>query len=308
MRPPFGLAFFTLLLVSLMHTQALLALQFQRYHSQEEIATYLRDLAQRYPDLARFEVIGRSQQGRDIGLLTLTKSKQLDTPAIYLNATHHGNEKASTEALLAFVHHMSERQSDPNISRLLGRYRFLIQPLVNPDGHALNTRGDANGVDPNRDYAGPQKPEKDAFQLPETRVVRELLRKENIVASAAFHSGLEAILWPWCHTPESSQHDAVFRGIGELVARSMGVQRAKQSFYDYKTEGEFIDYAYMKYGIYALTLEVATEASPPPEQLTATVQRSIVGTMTFLNSIDKALERRDTTATGSGTEAQAVLW
>jgi predicted deacylase len=301
------LSLITLALITfLTHAQNLWALQFHRYHSQQEINVYLRDVAQKFPELARYEVLGRSRQGREIGLLTLTKARNPEAPAIYLNATHHGNEKASTEALLALTHHLSEKQNEPAISRLLARYRFLIHPLVNPDGHALHTRGDANGIDPNRDYAGPQKPEKEAFQLPETRLVRDLLRRENVVASATYHSGLEAILWPWCHTPQSSQHDSVFRGVGELVARSMGVQRAKQSYYDYKTDGEFIDYAYMKHGIYALTLEVSTDATPPADQLTATVERAITGSLTFLQSIDQVLEKSDRVLAGG--EAQAVLW
>ncbi len=302
---PFRLFFTTFWLILLTCSEQVFALQFQRYHTQEEINATLREWALKFPETAHFEILGQSQQGREIGLLTLSRSSGAETQAIYLNATHHGNEKAATEALLALANHLIQARNEPGIDRLLRRYKILVHPLVNPDGHANNTRGDAQGHDPNRDYAGPQKPDKDAFQLPETRLVRELMRRENVVASAAFHSGLEAILWPWCHTPESSQHDAVFKGIGELVARSMGLTKARQSFYDYKTDGEFIDYAYMKYGTYALTLEVATEASPPAEQLALTVQRSITGTMTFLNSIDKALERRDSGLSG---EAQAVLW
>jgi predicted deacylase len=267
-----------------------LALQFQRYHDQREIATFLREQAQQFPGLARFEVLGRSQQGREIALLTLSKSWSKDTPALYFNGTHHGNEKASTEAVLALIKHLIDNRDQDEVDRLLRRYRIILQPLVNPDGHALGLRTDSRGIDPNRDYPSPGKKDKPAFRLVETRLVRKLLQRETIVAAATVHSGLEAVLWPWCHTPQLSQHDPIFKSIGEAVARSMGMPRYTQSYYDYKTYGEFIDYAYMRHGIYALTLEVSTEPKPPLDELPDVTRRAIRGSMSFMLAVDRLME------------------
>lgn len=266
---------------------SLWALEFQRYHSQDEIASYLREQAQQHPDLVRFQVIGRSRQGREIAVLTISKNFASDTPAMYFNGTHHGNEKISTEAVLGLIKHLIQHRDQADTDRLLRRYKFLLHPLVNPDGHALNLRSDARGVDPNRDYPTPNQPESEAFQIVETRLVRDLLGRENVIASAAFHSGLEAVLWPWCHSPASSRDDPVFKTIGEAVARSMNVPKFTQSYFDYQTEGEFIDYAYMRFGIYALTIEVATEPTPKEEQLESLVQRSVLGSLSFANAIDQ---------------------
>jgi predicted deacylase len=255
-------------------TQSAYGLQFQRYHAQEEIAQYLRSRAQNYPDVARFVVLGQSLQGREIAYVAISKNWSPDVPAIYFNGTHHGNEKASTEAVLGLIDFLIHQRDRTDVDRLLRKYRIVLQPLVNPDGHAANLRTDSQGVDPNRDYATP---------------TRRLLSNERVVASAAFHSGLEAVLWPWCHTPSLSRHDPIFKALGQSVARIMGMPNYTQSFHDYQTDGEFIDFAYMKFGIYALTLEVSHEATPEAEQLPAIVQRAVNGSVAFLKAVDRVL-------------------
>lgn len=266
-----------------------LALQFQRYHAQTEIAQYLRSTAQEYPDVARFVVLGQSLQGREIAYVAITKNWSPDVPAIYFNGTHHGNEKASTEAVLGLIEFLVNQKDRPEVDQLLRRYRIVLQPLVNPDGHAANSRTDSQGIDPNRDYATPTRAESDAFRLVETRLVRRLLSNERVIASAAFHSGLEAVLWPWCNSPSQSQHDPVFKALGQTVAHTMGLNRYTQSFNDYQTDGEFIDFAYMKFGVYALTFEVAHEATPHAELLPAVVKRAVNGSMAFLQALDRVL-------------------
>lgn len=278
-----------LFILVLWFTPVAFGIEFNRYHEQEEIAAYMREQARANPGFVRFEVLGKSQQGREIAMVSITKSISPDAPAIYFNGTHHGNERASTEAVLALIDHLIRSSSQAQVDRILRRYRIILHPLVNPDGHALNLRTDSRGIDPNRDYASPSKSDKEAFQLVETRIVRDLLAREKVVASAAFHSGLEAILWPWCHTPTLSEHDPVFRTLAASVAKPMQVNRTSQSFYDYQTEGEFIDFAYMRHGIYALTFEVSHEAAPVASRLQATVRRTIEGSVAFIKALDEVL-------------------
>lgn len=296
----------TLTVLVLLGEQAF-ALEFNRYHTQKEIAAFLRAQANEYPDIARFEVLGKSQQGREIALITISKNWSPDTPAIYFNGTHHGNERASTEAVLAFIDKLTSNHDQPKIDHLLKRYRIILQPLVNPDGHALNLRTDSQGIDPNRDYATPTRAEGDAFQTVETRLVKQILEREKVVASAAFHSGLEAVLWPWCHTPTSSQHDPLFRALASRVATKMQLSKARQSFYDYKTDGEFIDFAYMRFGIYALTFEVAHETAPAPRKLPAVVHRASMGSLAFITAIDDLLTEQKTKASASLDNLQTAL-
>ena len=173
-------------------------ISFNEYHSLEEINQYLIETATRHKEV-EFYNLGRSEEGRPINYITLSRSTNSQTPSIYLNGTHHGNEKASTEATLAIINYLTTRKNNISIERLLRKFRFVIQPVVNPDGHHRNSRLSASGIDPNRDYPTPFSNKK-PFQLKETRLVSSLMKKYRFEASAAFHSGVEAVLWPWCST------------------------------------------------------------------------------------------------------------
>jgi len=50
---------------------ALPPIQFDRYHTQQEIASYFQAVAAALPDLAKVQVLGKSQQGRDVFCLVL---------------------------------------------------------------------------------------------------------------------------------------------------------------------------------------------------------------------------------------------
>jgi predicted deacylase len=261
-------------------------LTFDRYHSQTFISQYLRQVAKTYPEIAQFRRLGKSQEGREIALLVLSQDPHQDKPAIYLNGTHHGNEKASTEATLGMIHYLVTKRHDLTIRHLLQRYAIFIQPLVNPDGHARNSRFDARGRDPNRDYAHPERPADDAFNLVETRLVRQLLRQHRFIGSAAYHSGVEAVLWPWCYSRQPSADHQVFRSLGRIIAEAMAIPQYTQSYYDYHTEGEFIDYAYMQHGTYAMTFEVSEALNPRLSDLSRIVNRAIRGTLAFMSSLN----------------------
>src|SRR5947209_915654 len=76
-------------------TQPSIADDFSRYLRPHELEAELRRLAGAYPALATPESIGRSHQGRDLWVLTLTNQATgpaLDKPAVYLDGCHHAGE------------------------------------------------------------------------------------------------------------------------------------------------------------------------------------------------------------------------
>jgi hypothetical protein len=70
----------------------------------------------------------------------------------------------------------------------------------------------------------------------------------------------------------------------------MGLSYFAQSIDSYRSEGEFIDYAYSKYGTLALTVEVSNRRSPSPAKLADVVKRSVEGALTFIEQITKVTE------------------
>ena len=72
-----------------------------------------------------------------------------DAPRFYLSTGIHGDELAGPAALLEML-----RQPD-----FFASYETTIFPILNPDGLARGIRGNADGIDLNRDYRDPQSEE-----------------------------------------------------------------------------------------------------------------------------------------------------
>ncbi len=265
-------------------------LSFERYHSQTEINTYLREVAQKFPALAKFYILGQSQQNREISFVILSNYDPQTLPALYFNGTHHGNEKSSTESVLALIDFLIANRSKPEIATLLDNYAIYLQPMVNPDGHAANTRSDSRGKDPNRDYSFPLRSDENSFKLKEIGLVKKLLDTVKFRAATAYHSGMEGVLWPWCYSPQPTADHEVFSELSRRTATAMAIDLFSQSNFDYPTDGEFIDYAYMNHQTLALTVEVSTAGNPRPSELDGIVKRTLKGAlafMTYVNQIDQ---------------------
>jgi predicted deacylase len=276
LRPLWGLALW------LASSASGLALDFSRYHGLEEINSYLQEVAASHPDVAHLHVLGYSQRGREIDYLVLAKGDADALPAIYLNGTHHGDEKSSSETVLGLIDFLVRNRQTADVNELLESYAIYLQPVVNPDGFALNSRYDALGRDPNRDYAFPDRADDDSFKIPSVRLVKELTDKVHFRAAVAFHSGMEGVLWAWAYSGRRAADNDTFYTLAKLTAGAMGMPRYMQSYGDYPSRGEFIDYVYMTHGTLAVTVEVSNETTPPAPKLAAVVRRAVAGGMTFL--------------------------
>lgn len=94
------------------------------------------------PQIAHTEVLGHSVQNRPIELITFGSGP--DTTLII--ATMHGNEDAGTPLVYQLMDRLRSQV------KLLNGRTVLIVPLANPDGCNLRIRGNANGIDLNRNF------------------------------------------------------------------------------------------------------------------------------------------------------------
>jgi murein tripeptide amidase MpaA len=114
---------------------------FNRYFSNDEVASVLNGWAKDFPHLANVTDLGVSHEGRAIPLLTLTNGNtgaDEDKPAIWIDANIHATEVAGTTVALHIAHTLlSGHGSDARCTRLLDNSVFYIVPRLNPDGAAL---------------------------------------------------------------------------------------------------------------------------------------------------------------------------
>lgn len=110
--------------------------------------------------------------------------------------------------------------------------------------------------------AGPQ-----AASEPEIVAVQNFLNHIRPVALISGHTGIQCVLWPWCYTPEPTADNEFFVKTGTAMAKAFGdttvpvrgekcTYYAMQSYNDYPTSSELIDWAYARLGTHAYTVEV----------------------------------------------------
>jgi murein tripeptide amidase MpaA len=112
--------------------------RFDTYYRYEELTRILHAYAEECPQLVRLESIGKSYEGRDIWLLTVTNfatGSAEEKPALWVDGNIHASEVSPSSACLYLIHRLTrEYGSNEKITRCLDTRAFYICPRVNPDG------------------------------------------------------------------------------------------------------------------------------------------------------------------------------
>ncbi len=188
-------------------------------------------LARRYPDRCRVEVWGILPSGRRILALKLTEGirKERARPRVLCTATMHGDELAGYWVLLR----LAEELLTDDSTGLLNETVVYINPLANPDGAFMagnanlgaSRRGNANGVDLNRNYPDPEDgrfPDGNVHQ-PETVIFMRAAETHGFDLAINFHGGAELFNYPWdtfrTRHPDTDWWRTVSREFAELAQR-----------------------------------------------------------------------------------------
>jgi Zinc carboxypeptidase len=112
--------------------------RFDRFYTYAELEETLGAWVSEFRTLCQVESIGKSHEGREIPLVTVTN---LDTgspeekPAIIVHAQIHASEFTGTTAALALVDRLLHGHGeDERVTHALDTRTFYVVPRVNPDG------------------------------------------------------------------------------------------------------------------------------------------------------------------------------
>jgi murein tripeptide amidase MpaA len=114
---------------------------FDHYYRYDELTRILNELAQEFPQLMRVESIGKSFEGRDVWLATVTNTAtgpDKDKPALWVDGNIHAAEVSPASACIYFLNYLlTNYGKDDEVTRALDTRAFYVCPRVNPDGAEL---------------------------------------------------------------------------------------------------------------------------------------------------------------------------
>jgi murein tripeptide amidase MpaA len=115
--------------------------RFDTYYRYAELTEILKGFAAEHPGLVQLESIGKSYEGRDIWVATVTNGEMgaaQEKPALWVDGNIHASEVSPSSTCLYLIHHLvTGYGSDPEISRCLDTRTFYVCPRLNPDGAEL---------------------------------------------------------------------------------------------------------------------------------------------------------------------------
>ena len=115
-----------------------MAVPLDRFLRYDELTAVLHRLVDEHPGLVAVESIGRSHEGRDIWLVTVTDAatgSHDEKPALWVDANIHATELTGSVAALSLIERLLTAGDEaPALLRARQTRTFYVVPRVNPDG------------------------------------------------------------------------------------------------------------------------------------------------------------------------------
>ncbi len=118
---------------------------FSRFYRHDELTGLLQGYAAARPDLVALRSIGKSHEGRDIWLVTVTQvatGLDSDKPAFWADGNIHAAELTASTTVLYYLDHLvrlygGAAEEGRRITHLLDTRAIYLCPRLNPDGAEL---------------------------------------------------------------------------------------------------------------------------------------------------------------------------
>ena len=115
-------------------------LRFDEYYTYAEVVEALKALNKAFPKLTKLDLVGKSEEGREIYALTVNNAitgPALEKPGVYVDGNIHGNEIQAGEVALYFLNYiLTKYEKNDEITKIVDKNTFYVIPVVNVDGRA----------------------------------------------------------------------------------------------------------------------------------------------------------------------------
>jgi murein tripeptide amidase MpaA len=260
-----------------------------QYYRHDEINKYLDRLSESNENV-KIKTAGKSTEGRDIKIVTITKGDGKSRNSVFIDAGIHAREWIAPATAIYLIQQLVDKGS--NFSQLLDKMDFVFMPVVNPDGYEYShniyrlwrkTRSrqvfGCTGVDANRNYdaewskTGSSSSScsetyhgKKTFSEPEAKASGDVMQelKGKCKFFLTFHSYGYYLIYPYAHStnlPDNwKDNDDVARAGADAMRKATGTNYTVGPIATtlYPASGSSVDYAHIKAEIpIAIVMELA---------------------------------------------------
>jgi murein tripeptide amidase MpaA len=257
------------------------------YHKYHEVKSLYQKFVKDYPSIVSLEKYGESRKGNELFSLKISDNvtKSENEPKLLITSATHGDELITVEVQIRLVKELLEKaQTDTRIQNMISNYELYFIPVVNPDGFLRRNRY-AGRTDPNRDYAWPERPNKQTKSLCIQNLI-SFFDKHQFVGSLDIHASGKMVMFPWAYTRESIQASD-FNFMDQLTQKMASHNQYKHgpiSKVIYVAKGSSADYYYWKYKTVAIAVELTTSKAPRSTRIAGVVDESREMLWTFIES------------------------
>lgn len=147
------------------------------------------------PGVFQLSSIGRTVRDRDIWVVRATTATSPTAPEVLMAGNIHGDEVVGGQLVQRLLWNICTNPTNTRTASILRNNVLFFLPMFNADGYQNNLRGNANGVDLNRNFPNTWTSNNDlpTGRQVETVALMNFVRQRNFAISLMYHGGAEVV-------------------------------------------------------------------------------------------------------------------
>lgn len=247
----------------------------QDYPSYAQITARLKELAAKRPSIVSLFSIGKSVKGKELWVVKISDNVSTDEvePEFKYISSMHGDEITGRELTIELIAEIIEKYGkDRAITELVNNTEIFIMPSMNPDGSERGQRGNANGIDLNRNFPDiiSDRDSKPNGRQVEVQAVMKFQADRKFSLSANFHGGTIVANYPWDSKYDLHPLDQLVQDLSLTYSEHNPEMRNSREFKRgitngaawYVVRGGMQDWSYFWFNDLQITVELSHQKWP----------------------------------------------
>lgn len=186
------------------------------YMNYEQTVAQLQQWNKEAPEMTEVGTYGKTSRGKDCYYLRVCNkrfSQTAEKPRVLITACIHGNEPLASSTVMWYIGNMLDKYGkDQAITQLLDSRDIYFVPVLSPDSYPHSRHVD--GVDPNRDFPGPSRPNHRSSAP--VKAIQDLVLKIRPKAVMSGHTWGRVYLTPYGDRMQNCpDHEAIWKVMQE---------------------------------------------------------------------------------------------